>query len=107
MLAETFKKHHPDGKITLLLNDEIPAIVDMSKEQFDVVLQPKDLGYSRAWMFKHNVMELCTAVKGRGLLHVMHNDPEADLILYLDPDVVLYGELSPICGASSSGLSSR
>lgn len=96
VLAETFKKYHPDGWITLLLNDEIPPLVDFSKEQFDEVLQPKDLGYSKSWMFKHNVMELCTAVKGRGLLHLIQKTPDADLILYLDPDVVLYGDLSPM-----------
>jgi hypothetical protein len=96
VLAETLKAFHQDAVLVLLLCDDIPAIVDFSKENFDHVLQPKDLGYNRAWTFEHNVMELCTAVKGRGLMKLMELVPTADLYLYLDPDVAVYSSLEPV-----------
>lgn len=96
VLAATLKAFHPEAQIALLLCDETPPFVDFEQEQFDFVWRPHDLGYDRGWMFEHNVMELCTAVKGRGLLRLMETVPDADLVLYLDPDVVLYHPLDPI-----------
>lgn len=107
VLAETLKAFHPDAVLVLLLCDDLPAIVDFSKERFDYVFQPQDLGYDRSWMFEHNVMELCTAVKGRGLLKLMELVPAADLYLYLDPDVAVYSSLDPVLtymGANEIGL---
>jgi|GEM_PF-565210 len=93
VLARTLKHFHPDSVIVLLLCDEIPSFIDISEEPFDHVWQPQDLGYSTAWIFQHNVMELCTAVKGRGLVKLLDVAADADLVLYLDPDVVVYHPL--------------
>src|SRR3546814_20040146 len=60
--------------------------------------QPHDLGYSRAWVFQHNVMELCTGVKGRALQRLMQDESDADLFVYLDPDVYVYNDLAAADG---------
>lgn len=95
VLADSLKRCHPDAKITLLLNDVVPSWLDLAAEPFDRIWQPKDLGYDLAWVFQHNVMELCTAVKGRALVRLMEID-QAELYLYFDPDVYVYRPLDPL-----------
>lgn len=94
-LATSLKRHHPDAKLTLLLNDTLPSWFDLSSEPFDRIWQPSDLGYDRRWVFQHNVMELCTAVKGRALVRLLDVD-RADFHIYFDPDVYIYNKLDPI-----------
>lgn len=94
VLADTLKRHHPDAVLVICLNDVFPSWLQLSNEPFDYIWQPKDLGFSESWVFMHNVMEICTAVKGRALVKML-SEFTADLYLYLDPDVVVYGDLSP------------
>lgn len=95
-LAESLKTWHPDAVIVLLLNDAVPEWLGLRSEQFDAVWAPQDLGYDRGWVFRHNVIELCTAVKGRGLRRLLQHAPGRDLYAYLDPDVFIYGALDPV-----------
>ena len=94
-LAESLRHHQPDARLTLCLNDRVPPWLDLSNEPFDQIWLPGDLGYDPAWIFQHNVMELCTAVKGRALVRLMQQDADA-LHVYLDPDVYLFDALTPI-----------
>lgn len=94
-LAESLKKHHPDAALVLCLNDAPATQVDFAKELFDDVWTPQDLGYDAPFLFEHNVMELCTAVKGRALERLLERY-DADFHLYLDPDVYVYAPLNPI-----------
>lgn len=94
-LAESLKRHHPDAPLVLCLNDKPAPEVDFTAEPFADVWTPADLGYDRGWIFTHNVMELCTAVKGRALERLFERY-DADFYLYLDPDVYVYAPLDPI-----------
>ena len=94
-LAESLARHEPDARLTLLLNDEVPGWLDLEAEPFYRIWTPQDLGYDRGWIFQHNVMELCTAVKGRALLRLIEED-DAELHIYFDPDVYVYHPLAPI-----------
>jgi len=94
-LAGSLKLHHPDSVLVLCLNDAPMPQVDFLKEAFDEVWTPADLGFDRGWIFQHNVMELCTAVKGRALERLLGRF-DADFHLYLDPDVFVYAPLDPI-----------
>ena len=96
-LAESLRHHQPDARLTLCLNDIAPDWLELSAEPFDRIWTPGDLGYDRAWIFQHNVMELCTAVKGRALVRLIEEE-DADFHLYLDPDVYLFHGLDPIRG---------
>jgi hypothetical protein len=106
-LAESLARNSPNTSLTLCLNDRWPSIIDSRlSNSFRAVWYPSDLGYDEAWIFQHNVMELCTAVKGRALARLMKELP-ADLYIYLDPDVYVYNELSVISeyiGKAAIGL---
>lgn len=95
VLADSLKAHHQDATLVLCLNDIAPAGLNLAMEPFDDIWTPHDLGYDDAFIFKHNVMELCTAVKGRAVERLLERY-DADFHLYLDPDVVVYAPLDPI-----------
>ena len=108
VFAKTLRETTPDVKIVLCLNDRIPAWFNQEEEPFDQVLHPSDYGLENAdqWIFKHNVMELCTAVKGIALCYLMDNY-EADLYLYFDPDCYVFNSpkiLHDYMGYASVGL---
>lgn len=106
VLAESIAKHSPNTSLVLLLNDDIPEWLDLAAEPFDAIWTPAYLGYSAAWIFEHNVMELCTAVKGRALAKLI-DESDADIYLYLDPDCYVFHPLQVFdeyLGNSSIGL---
>ena len=105
-LAESLALVEPEATLTLCLGDIPPDDFDPRAEPFDRIWLPEDLGYDPGWIFQHNIMELCTAVKGRALMRLIEEE-DADLILYLDPDVVVYNPLQLIdeyLGEDSIGL---
>lgn len=105
-LAESLRIHHPEVRFTLCLNDTLPDWFVPGNEPFDQIWTPRDLGYQRGWIFEHNVMELCTAVKGRALKRLL-DEEDAEIIAYLDPDVYLFHRLDPVdeyLGSASIGL---
>ncbi|HUF86331.1 MAG TPA: hypothetical protein VMM59_03030 [Thermohalobaculum sp.] len=97
VLAESLAAAEPGATLTLCLNDVPPPWLDLAAEPFERIWLPADLGYDRGWIFQHNVMELCTAVKGRALLRLIEEDAP-DLAIYLDPDVMVFNPLSAIDG---------
>lgn len=106
VLAETLAATDPGARLTLCLNDRLPDWLDPAAEPFDEVWTPADLGYDPGWVFQHNVMELCTAVKGRALMRLIEAG-DAELIVYLDPDVAVYNPLALVdgyLGEASIGL---
>ncbi len=80
VLAESLACVEPRASLTLCFNDVPPDWLDPATEPFDRIWLPEDLGYDPGWIFQHNVMELCTAVKDRALMRLIEQD-EADLIL--------------------------
>ena len=66
-LAYSIQRNSPDTSVTVCICDEIPEGIDPQADGFLHAWTPNDLGYSPGWVFQHNIMELCTAVKGRAL----------------------------------------
>src|SRR3546814_4538943 len=77
-LLESIRRNSPNTSVTLCLCDELAGDCDPLAEGFDRMWQPHDLGYSRAWVFQHNVMELCTGVKGRALQRLMQDESRSE-----------------------------
>jgi hypothetical protein len=98
ILAQTLKLAHPDWWIYALLVDEVPDGFDAKAglSDFDEVMFSDELPLPRyrAWLFKHDIVEACTAVKGHMLVHLLEQGWEK--VVYLDPDIGVFDSLSGI-----------
>ena len=103
VLAESVKRHAPGARFTLVLVDARPE-PDSSHGRrlqsglFDDIVTAEDLIGSNheSWMFGYDVVEACTAVKGRALLKLLGR---GNPVLYLDPDTALFGPLTGVWGS--------
>lgn len=95
VLAATFKEYNPNVDMVLILVDEIPEsfIFDMDKEPFDRIIEVKEIGIPDFlnWSFKHNVVELCTAIKASAAKFLVM---QYESVIYLDPDIAVFNSLS-------------
>ena len=100
-LLASLRTAHPEWDVCALVVDEPPPGVLQADllAGFDLVLGLHDLGIPRvrAWLFKHDVIEACTAVKGAAMLHLM--DAGYDVVIYLDPDIAVFQPLNPVMAA--------
>ena len=98
VLFETVREFHPDWENWLCLVDEDPQGFELylDREDFDHVRKARDLGIVdfEAWAFEHEVVELCTAVKGPMLCQLLEQG--YDKVIYLDPDTALFGRLDEV-----------
>jgi hypothetical protein len=97
VLANTFKKHNPNFDMVLMLNDVMPSNyeIDITQEPFDYIIQVDKIGIPDFlnWSFKHNVVELCTAVKASCAKYLLNH---YDKVIYLDPDIAVFDSLNNI-----------
>lgn len=98
VLFQSLRAYHPDWEIWLCLVDEEPPgfVFDPAAEQLDGVVRASELGIQgfRSWAFQHNVVELCTAVKGSMTCWLL--DQGADAVVYLDPDIALFSRMEEV-----------
>lgn len=98
VLFASVRRFHPDWELVALITDEPPSdfAFDPSREPFDRVVFASDLGISgfESWLFRHDVVEACTAVKGPFLHQACESGAEA--VVYLDPDTALFASLEPL-----------
>jgi len=98
VLYQTLRRFHPDWELVALITDKPPKgfRLDLKREPFDRVVWAQDLGIPDfpAWMFRHDVVEVCTAVKGP-FIHLACASG-ADVVIYLDPDTALFAPLDPL-----------
>ena len=97
VLARSVKTHVPGAVFHLLLCDQPPAGFDLDQEDFDSLISLDDLPIDnrQAWIFQHNVVELCTAVKGMGFQEIFRRF-NADKVLFFDPDMVIFSGIESI-----------
>jgi hypothetical protein len=97
VLARTVKQFHPDWTFCLCLSDAEPAgfHFDPLSEPFDSVVRVEELDVKNlpAWIFRHDVVELCTAVKGTMLARLLS---AGEPVVYLDPDIALFAPLDDV-----------
>lgn len=97
-LAESIKRIYGDAAhITCMLSDTKRDDVDYSL--FDDVLTIDQLDLPvpslEAWIFKHTVVELCTAVKPWAFKKIFERYTP-DAVVYMDPDTILYSPMDEI-----------
>lgn len=98
ILVRTLKNAHPDWDFWALMVDRPPPDCDLSAAlaEFDHVIYSEELGLERhdSWLFKHDIVEACTAVKGQMMVHLLNLG--VDKVVYLDPDIALFHPLDTI-----------
>lgn len=96
MLADSFLEHHPDGAFTVLVIDDRPE--PGTRDPRITWMRLADVGLDgdeiRRLAGIYNVTELSTAVKPLLLRRLL--DDGAGEVIYLDPDIRVYGGLSDI-----------
>lgn len=102
ILAKSLKQFHPDWEFHLLISDKVPADKDavyadeLKQPHFDKVVWAEELPIEniKGWIFRHTVVELCTAVKGPYLQYLAGQGHEK--IMYIDPDIAIFNPLTPL-----------
>ncbi len=98
ILAQTLRRAHPDWAIHAVLVDAPPPGLDEAAAlaDFDDVVQASTLRLKRfrPWLFKHDVVEACTAVKGQMLVELL--EAGFTKVVYLDPDIAVFHPLDTI-----------
>ncbi len=102
ILARSLKQFHPDWIFHLVICERSDAYnrstnsIVLERNLFDHVvwLNEMDIPDLPAWIFKHTVVELCTAVKGYYLYHLAQQG--AEKIIYIDPDIVIFNDLGQL-----------
>lgn len=98
VLFETVREFHPEWKTCLCLVDQEPVNFQLywDTENIDQVVKAVDLAIPEfaSWAFEHDIIELCTAVKGQMLCELLEQG--FDKVVYLDPDTALFGRLDEV-----------
>jgi hypothetical protein len=98
VLAETLRAAHRAWPLWAVVVDRPPpgfAALD-AFAGFDCVLDADQLGIPRfrAWLFKHELVEACTAVKAAMLQHLLALG--AERVIYFDPDIAVFHPLTAL-----------
>lgn len=98
LLAQSVKAVYPGSLFIVMLtereiNDEIKPTKDI-----DQIILTKDIGFGtyEKFIFKFNVVEACTAVKGQAFDYIFNNFEEHNKVVYLDPDICLYSKMDEL-----------
>jgi hypothetical protein len=96
VLAWSLKRFHPEWYFVAVITDKVPEdfIFDIDAEQFDEVIRGQELPLENmeSWMFKHDLVETCTAVKGP-VMDMLCQREDAGKVVYLDPDIAVFSSL--------------
>ncbi len=95
-LAESFLKHHPEGRVFVLLIDRPDGYHDFSQEPFTTLLaQEINIPQFGAMLFRYSLLEISTAVKPF-FMDYLFKHYDYDAICYFDPDIYFYGPVQEI-----------
>lgn len=99
VLARTLKAQHPEWTLWAVLTDKEPEgfTFDLTNEYFDRVMTAEDLFGDgvESWLFGHDVVEACTAVKGKASVEIL-KQPDCDKLVYFDPDIAVINPMDEV-----------
>ena len=102
-LATSYLVHHPTHRFFVLLVADLTDQSVFAGELFEPVLL-SEIGLSdlRGEAMKYDILELNTNVKP-AFLQYLFRTQELDQLVYLDPDIFVYGPLEPVFAALTGG----
>jgi hypothetical protein len=99
VLARTLKMQHSDWVLWAVITDKAPEgfVFDLEKEQFDRLLTAEAMfgDQTDQWLFGHDVVEACTAVKGKAVLEILAQ-PDCEKLVYFDPDIAVINPMDEV-----------
>ena len=94
VLAESWKRFHPDCPFFVLFLDSPRGFFDPALEIFEsVYTSDLDIPNLQGFLFKYTVLEASTAVKPY-LLNHLFREHGIQKLLYIDPDILILNSLS-------------
>jgi hypothetical protein len=99
VLASSFLEHHPDGRFTVLVTDDVDGVVEppggacMVKRLADLRVDPGEVLEMAAI---YDVMELAVALKPWLLELLLDQVGPDEAVMYLDPDMRVYAPLDEV-----------
>lgn len=95
-LAASFLKHHPTGRMYVLLVDTVGNYFDPAREPFELItVDQLSITALPEMKLRYNVRELATAVKPY-FLEYLFKQRGIDRVCYFDPDIRLYDSIQPL-----------
>jgi hypothetical protein len=97
VLAKSLKRFHPEIFVSLVLAESQRPPWLTSDEPFDEVIVIPQLGISdlNCWLFKHDLVEVCTAIKGIYIDQLLTRG-DSEGVFYFDADIVILRELTSL-----------
>lgn len=98
VLGESLKEHNPGFHFVIGLVDRIPNQLDSAYCAPYELIPVESLGIEgfEEMTRKYSIVELCTAVKPWYFEHLYTRDPQADVVIYMDPDMLVYRDFSSL-----------
>ena len=99
-LGNSLREHNPDFHFVIGLVDRLPKDLDPSFTQiFEVIpVEKLNLPQFDEMQRKYNIVELNTAVKPFYMAFLYERDPSVDVVIYLDPDILVCGSFNDLLG---------
>lgn len=97
-LAKSLRETQPRHIFVLcLVERDLPAVGDLETWLPNVVLASEiGVGNFNSFVFRHQRYEACCAIKAHFLLWAMHQFPEEQNFLFLDPDIMAYSKFEEL-----------
>ena len=97
-LGDSLAEHNPEFRFVIGLVDRLPAGLPTSlREPFEII-PVEELKIPGFWEMveKYDLVELSTALKPFFIAHLYRSDPPVGAVIYLDPDILVYGSLGGV-----------
>jgi hypothetical protein len=99
-LGDSLREHNPDFHFVIGLVDRLPDGLDAGYlEPFEVIpVEHLKLVQLDEMVKKYNIVELSTAVKPFYMDFLYERDQKVDVVIYLDPDILVCGSFATLLG---------
>lgn len=94
VLGASLARHNPNWRFHIILVDKKSTTIDYAGNGIHEILEVESLGLPdfAGMAERYSFVELCTSVKAAAFQHLFRIHPEATEVMYLDPDIKVYGD---------------